>query len=436
MECFKIGILGSVDSGKYTFVDVLKTNKYDDGRGLLRKYVMKHNHELESGRTSCISYNNVMINNKLFNLVDLAGHESYLKTTIYGLNALHLNHVIIIIGANMGINKITEEHYNLARVLNLSIIFVVNKIDLCPDNILNNTLNDLNKLTKNNLNIILNNDVNENIVQLEMYNKIMNNNDLSNNTMNNNDLSNNSNKYPLFFISNKTGYGIDNVRSYLSNLHDDFVSNLHSEDSKNNINNKTNNDSIYIIQETYTIKGIGIVFYGYQKSGCIKKNDVLKIGPFGNQFYNISVRNIRNVVETDVDVLKAGELGCLAIKQLNKDFNFKREHIKKGMYITNNPFCCHEFIAKIYILHHPTTIRENYQSTIHCGSVIQAAKITEIINIKKNVASDNKLLRTGDQAKVRFQFLFKPEFIENESMFIFRENNAKGVGKIINTINN
>lgn len=425
MECFKIGILGSVDSGKSTFVGVLKTNKYDDGRGLLRKYVMKHNHELESGRTSCISYNNVMINDKLFNLVDLAGHESYLKTTIYGLNALHLNHVIIIIGANMGINKITEEHYNLARVLNLSIIFVINKIDLCPDNILNNTLKDLNKLTKNSLNIIENSDINETITQLEMYKKIVN----SNNIFNYNNKSDNI-KYPLFFISNKTGQGINNVRSYLSNLHNNFVSNLHSEDNKNN--NKK--DNIYIIQETYTVKGIGIVFYGYQKSGCTQKNDMLKIGPFGNQFYNISVRNIRNVVEKDVDILKKGELGCLAIKQLNKDFNFKREHIKKGMYITNNPFCCHEFIAKIYILHHPTTIRENYQSTIHCGSVIQAAKITEIINIKKNVASDNKLLRTGDQAKVRFQFLFKPEFIENESMFIFRENNAKGVGKIINTL--
>ena len=37
------------------------------------------------------------------------------------------------------------------------------------------------------------------------------------------------------------------------------------------------------------------------------------------------------------------------------------------------------------------------------------------------------------KAKVKFKFLFKPEFIENETMFIFRENNAKGVGKIINT---
>ena len=118
----------------------------------------------------------------------------------------------------------------------------------------------------------------------------------------------------------------------------------------------------------------------------------------------------------------------------DKDFNFKRENIKKGLYITSNPFCCFEFVAKIYILHHPTTIRENYQSTIHCGSVIQAAKITEILNIKRNVECDKKLLRTGDQAKVKFKFLFKPEFIENETMFIFRENNAKGVGKILNII--
>lgn len=407
MECLKMGILGSVDSGKSTFVGVLKTNKHDDGRGLLRKYVMKHNHELQSGRTSCISYNNIMVKDKLFNFVDLAGHESYLKTTIYGLNALHLNHVIIIIGANMGINKITEEHYNLASVLKLSVTFVINKIDLCPENVLNNTLKDLGKLTKNKINLV------KNYTDTSYVKK---------------------DNYDVFFISNKTGLGLDNIRNYLYNLHSNFVNNLNIKAIENRENNKEE-DNIYIIQETYNVKGIGIVFYGYQKSGCIKKNDVLKIGPFGNQFYNISIRNIRNVIEKDVDILKSGELGCLAIKQLNKDFHFKRENIKKGLYITSNPFCCFEFVAKIYILHHPTTIKENYQSTIHCGSVIQAAKITEILNIKRNVECDKKLLRTGDQAKVKFKFLFKPEFIENETMFIFRENNAKGVGKILNIIN-
>ena len=148
MDCYKIGVLGSVDSGKSTFIGVLKTNKNDDGRGLLRKCVMKHNHELESGRTSCISYNIININEKLFNFVDLAGHESYLKTTIYGLSALNLNYVIIIIGANMGVNVMTKEHFSLAQVVQLPIIFVINKIDICPENIINNTLKDLRKLVK------------------------------------------------------------------------------------------------------------------------------------------------------------------------------------------------------------------------------------------------------------------------------------------------
>ena len=49
MDCFKIGVLGAVDSGKSTLIGVLKTNQNDDGRGLVRKYVMKHNHELQSG---------------------------------------------------------------------------------------------------------------------------------------------------------------------------------------------------------------------------------------------------------------------------------------------------------------------------------------------------------------------------------------------------
>ena len=30
--------------------------------------------------------------------------------------------------------------------------------------------------------------------------------------------------------------------------------------------------------------------------------------------------------------------------------------------------------------------------------------------------------------------MFRPEFIEKESLFVFRENNAKGVGKILSTV--
>ena len=161
-----------------------------------------------------------------------------------------------------------------------------------------------------------------------------------------------------------------------------------------------------------------------------KKNDTLSIGPFNTNFYKIYVRNIRNINDEDIQVLHKNNFGCIAIKQLDKNFNLKN-NIRKGIYITNTPNCYSEFIAKVYIFHHPTTIKENYQATIHSGTVIQAARFSEIINIKPNkkIVNDNnndiKCLRSGDIAKVRFTFLFRPEYIENNSMFIFRENNSK-----------
>ena len=80
-----------------------------------------------------------------------------------------------------------------------------------------------------------------------------------------------------------------------------------------------------------------------------------------------------------------------------------------------------EFSAEIQILHHPTTIKINYEPVIHCGSVSQTAKICEM---------DNPLLRTGDKAIVKFRFKRHPEFIEKNTKLIFREGKTKGVGII------
>ena len=232
--------------------------------------------------------------------MDLAGHESYLKTTIYGLNALDLNYVLIIIGANMGINNITREHFNLARVLQLPIIFVINKIDICPENIINETLKDLKKMVKSKksgikpLEIVeneelINNDENNKILfynsennkilldnkieLLENYNKII---EGKKEKMKENIEENNT---PIFLISNKLGYGIDNLRNYLCKIHK-IKSNIPSTLSSQVNEKKTN---MFIIQETYNVKGIGIVFYGYQK-GNTSRNDVIKMDHLDQNF--------------------------------------------------------------------------------------------------------------------------------------------------------
>ena len=110
-ETIRIAIAGNVDSGKSTLAGVLVNNCLDDGRGLCRNLILKNKHELETGRTSNISFNNFnkIINNKrrILSLIDLAGHEKYLKTTMSGITGLFIDYGLILVSANMGITKMT-----------------------------------------------------------------------------------------------------------------------------------------------------------------------------------------------------------------------------------------------------------------------------------------------------------------------------------------
>jgi len=80
-----------------------------------------------------------------------------------------------------------------------------------------------------------------------------------------------------------------------------------------------------------------------------------------------------------------------------------------------------EFEAEIVILYHSTTIQENYQAVVHCGIIRQTAKI---------VGMNKKVIRTGDKAKVRFRFLYNPEYLKKGTRIIFREGRTKGMGNI------
>merc|ERR1712137_661972 len=48
----RVAVVGNVDAGKSTLIGTLTTSALDDGRGRSRTCIMKHKHEIESGRTS------------------------------------------------------------------------------------------------------------------------------------------------------------------------------------------------------------------------------------------------------------------------------------------------------------------------------------------------------------------------------------------------
>lgn len=82
-----------------------------------------------------------------------------------------------------------------------------------------------------------------------------------------------------------------------------------------------------------------------------------------------------------------------------------------------------EFEAEVMILHHATTIKEKYQSVIHCGVIRQTA---QVISMSKD------LLRTGDKGVIRFRFIKSPEYLHLGTSILFREGRTRGLGQISN----
>jgi GTPase len=103
----RVAVVGNVDAGKSTMIGTLTSSMLDDGRGSSRTSIMKHRHEIESGRTSTASTHLLGFHSsgeaiagresmrarrksedevareayRVITLMDLAGHEKYLKTT-------------------------------------------------------------------------------------------------------------------------------------------------------------------------------------------------------------------------------------------------------------------------------------------------------------------------------------------------------------------
>lgn len=72
---------------------------------------------------------------KLITFLDLCGHEKYLKTTMFGLVGLLPDYSMIIVGANMGVSRMTKEHLGISLALKVPIFIVITKIDIAPQNV-------------------------------------------------------------------------------------------------------------------------------------------------------------------------------------------------------------------------------------------------------------------------------------------------------------
>ena len=65
---------------------------------------------------------------KIVSFIDLAGHERYLKTTLYGLTSGAPSCVILIVGANAGLIGMSKEHLAIALALSVPVVVCITKV--------------------------------------------------------------------------------------------------------------------------------------------------------------------------------------------------------------------------------------------------------------------------------------------------------------------
>jgi GTPase len=382
-----------------TLTGVLTKNILDNGRGSARTLILKHPHEQKTGRTSCVAQHFIREKispdiEKVLNLVDLAGHEKYLKTTISGITKCLVDYTGLIVGANMGVLRMTMEHLTVIMGLNIPAFFVITKIDIAPKNVYENTVKNIEKLMdkyKKRKRLVFVENMDELLILLKDYNNTF------------------KDMVPVFSISSVTGDNVDTLKHYINNLP------CYRQYNGGNL------EVDFVVESRFSLTGIGLVVSGVVKEGTISKGDNLYLGPIDGEFKKITIKSIHNNFQEVVESLSAGHGGAFNIKLAPGQGKLKMKAIRNGSHILSSPKLYRRFVAQVLILHHPTTIRKKYQPYLHCGNISQSCEIYDM---------DREYLRIGDRGVVKFRFLYKPEFITKGDRIIFREGKSKGVGLI------
>ncbi|KAJ5508668.1 hypothetical protein N7527_010811 [Penicillium freii] len=412
MAELRIAVVGNVDAGKSTTLGVLVKGGLDDGRGRARVNLFRHKHEIESGRTSSVgleimgfdSRGEIVGNTqgqgrklpwedivnrstKVISFSDLAGHERYLRTTVFGMLSSSPNYCLLMVAANNGLIGMSKEHLGIALALNVPVMVIVTKIDICPPHILQETLSQLTKILKS-----------PGARKIPIFVKDMEE------TINTATQFVSQRICPIFQVSNVTGENLDLVRTFLN-----ILPHRGLYDASGAFE--------FLINDTFSVPHVGTVVSGVVKSGVIHAGDSVIVGPDSlGQFTTTVIKSIERK-RIQVNACFAGQSGSFALKRV------RRKEVRKGMVVLKKmeeaPKVYREFVAEVLILSHATTIKPKYQAMLHVGAVSQTCSVIDI---------DRPFIRTGDRALVAFRFVQRPEFLAPGDRVLFREGKTKGLG--------
>ncbi|KAJ3030671.1 UNVERIFIED_CONTAM: GTP binding protein [Siphonaria sp. JEL0065] len=320
----RVAIVGGADAGKSTLLGVLADSDLDNGRGKSRLNLLRHRHEIETGRTSSISHQIIgfdargdLVNYgttnistleqiceasaKIVSFLDMCGHPKYQKTTLSGLTGHSPDYACLIIGANAGgVSEVPREHLGIAVALMVSVFIVITKVDVASAAQLTRTVNSLLRLLKS-----------PGICRVPMV--IQNEDDL---VVAVSSLVN-SRVIPIFLTSSVTGENMNLLEKFLNLLPKPATDSSPADSAEPMETNSVE----FSIEETYNIPGLGSVVGGLLTSGHLsphaQRTETFYLGPDRGRFVPIRITSIHRQ-RIPIAQLTMGQAATCAISFVRK----------------------------------------------------------------------------------------------------------------------
>jgi elongation factor 1-alpha len=419
-------------------IGTLTTSSLDDGRGKSRTAIMKHRHEIESGRTSTatthlmgfrstgepiIGFDQIRAMKKksedeiaresyrVITLMDLAGHEKYLKTTIHGVSSGFADHALILVNARQPPTHMTQHHLNLCCSFGIPVVIVFTKVDGCPEHAFKTSKEEVIKMLRSP-------DIAKKPFMVRNEADIVNVVDKMHTWA------------PMIETSCVTGEGIDLLQKILFAL-----------PKRRRHENKVSRSFEFLVEDVFNVPGVGAVVSGFVNAGELRvgASCSILVGPTDDGTFLKTVAKSAQIARINTDHITSGQTACLALS-LNKE---TRKKLRRGMVVLKeNPTSTRQFDAEICVLKgEGTTIRRSYQAYVHILNVRQSAFARHIEIVNHNALGvpplgsaakeeDGIVLRPGSRAKVTFEFAKRPEYIRPGMRMLFRDGRVRGVGII------
>ncbi|KAF9090694.1 GTP binding protein [Mortierella sp. GBA35] len=435
----RVALVGGPDAGKSTLLGRLAHGIADNGRGKARLNLLRHRHEISTGRTSSISheiigftakgetvnYNTTNISSwqevcessaKVVTLLDTCGHPRFLKTTISGLTGHAPDYACLVVDSRVGgVNEMTREHLALSVALGFPTFVVVTKMDVATRDQLRATVTALMGLIRttgpsiNGEAGVTTGPNGETILPKAIPVIVHNEKDLDAVVKRFSDggaiNETKSVAIPILLLSSVTGENVKLLEKFLFLLPKPSLDIQGSGDSQE--------PACYQIEEIYNIPDIGTVVGGFLHTGRIEIHGTagghsdtthssatalssteghqgssartgnsmrLYLGPVDRDgsFIPVAVKSIHRQ-RMSMRSIDSGQTATLAIEGPG----LGQVKVRRGMVVLESDTdprgtCCQTFEAVIQVLAHDGLFGVGFQGMIHCGSVHQNARVVGI----------------------------------------------------------